>query len=63
MSINITQDQNKAESKEDNFEKMKELLRQIAYPRRGTEEEKMDIFKAGELIQSVFPLYFFQSDD
>jgi len=31
-----------------------DLLRQIAYPRRGTDEEKMDIFDAAKLIQSNF---------
>ena len=31
-----------------------DLLRQIAYPRRGTDEEKMDVFDAAKLIQSNF---------
>jgi hypothetical protein len=35
-------------------ERVKDLLRQIAYPRRGTDEEKMDIFDAAKLIQSNF---------
>lgn len=34
----------------------KDLLRQIAYPRRGTDEENMDIYEAGKLIQSNFSL-------
>lgn len=36
--------------------RLKDLLRQIAYPRRGTDEESMDIFDAGKLIQSNFTL-------
>ncbi len=35
-------------------ERLKDLLRQIGYPRRGTDEEKMDIFDAAKLIQSNF---------
>lgn len=35
-------------------DRLKDLLRQIAYPRRGTDEEKMDIFDASKLIQSNF---------
>lgn len=35
-------------------ERFKDLLRQIGYPRRGTDEEKMDIFDAANLIQSNF---------
>jgi hypothetical protein len=35
-------------------ERFKDLLRRIAYPRRGTDEEKMDIFDAAKLIQSNF---------
>lgn len=31
-----------------------DLLRQIGYPKRGTDEEKMDIFDAARLIQSNF---------
>lgn len=34
--------------------RFKDLLRQIAYPRRGTEEESMDIFDAAQLIQANF---------
>jgi len=34
--------------------RFKDLLRQIAYPRRGTEEERMDFFDAVNLIQSNF---------
>lgn len=34
--------------------KMRELLRVIAYPRRGTNEENMDIYAASEMIQKVF---------
>lgn len=36
--------------------RFKDLLRQIAYPRRGTEEEYMDINDASMLIQSNFSL-------
>lgn len=36
--------------------RFKDLLRQIAYPRRGTEEENMDIFAAAKLIQSNFTI-------
>lgn len=35
-------------------ERFKDLLRQIAYPKRGTEEDRMDIFDAAKLIQSNF---------
>ena len=34
--------------------RLKDLLRQIAYPRRGTEEDRMDIFDAAKLIQDNF---------
>ena len=34
--------------------RLKDLLMQIGYPRRGTEEENMDIFDAAKLIQSNF---------
>lgn len=37
-------------------EKMKELLRWIAYPRRGTDEEYSDIFDAAKDIQANFKL-------
>lgn len=37
-----------------NNARFRDLLRQIAYPRRGSEEEKMDIFDAAKLIQSNF---------
>lgn len=37
-------------------ERFKDLLRQIGYPRRGTEEECMDIFDAARLIQVNFSL-------
>ena len=36
--------------------RFKDLLRQIAYPRRGTEEEYMDIDDAAVLIQANFSL-------
>ena len=41
------------------FEKMKamkNILRMIAYPKRGTEEQELDIFKLAELIQKVYSL-------
>jgi hypothetical protein len=34
--------------------RFKYLLKQIAYPRRGTEEDRMDIFDAAKLIQDNF---------
>lgn len=34
----------------------RDLLRQIAYPRRGTDEERMDIFDIAKLIQANFSL-------
>ena len=34
--------------------RLKDLLMQIGYPQRGTEEENMDIFDAANLIQSNF---------
>lgn len=37
-------------------EKAKDLLRQIGYPKRGTDEEKMDIYDASRLIQSNFSI-------
>lgn len=37
-----------------NIERFKDLLRQIGYPRRGTEEENMDIYAAAKLIQADF---------
>jgi hypothetical protein len=37
-----------------NSDRFKDLLRQIAYPRRGSEEENMDIFDAVKLIRSNF---------
>ena len=36
--------------------RFKDLLRQIGYPRRGTEEEYMDIQDAANLIQSNFSI-------
>lgn len=33
---------------------LKKLLHVIAYPRRGTEEEQMDIFQAASLIQAAY---------
>ena len=36
--------------------RLKDLLRQIAYPRCGTDEENMDIYEAAKLIQSNFSL-------
>lgn len=36
--------------------RFRDLLRQIGYPKRGTEEESMDIFDAAKLIQSNFRL-------
>ena len=38
------------------YARFKDLLRQIAYPRRGTDEEKMDIFDAAKLIQANFTM-------
>lgn len=38
------------------YEKMKELLRWIGYPRRGTDEEYSDIFDAAKDIQANFKL-------
>lgn len=35
---------------------LKDILRQIGYPKRGTEEENMDIYEAANLIQSNFTL-------
>jgi len=35
-------------------EGMKAILSKIAYPRRGTEDESLDIQKAAEIIQSQF---------
>lgn len=37
-----------------NNERFKALLRQIGYPKRGTDEENMDIYDAAKLIQSNF---------
>lgn len=37
-------------------ERFKEILRQIAYPRRGTEEEARDIFDYAKIIQDNFSL-------
>ena len=34
----------------------RDLLRQIAYPKRGTEEELLDIYGAAKLIQDNFTL-------
>lgn len=31
-----------------------DLLGAIAYPKRGTEEERLDIFEAAELVQAKF---------
>ena len=36
--------------------KMREPLRKIAYPRRGTDEQQLDIFQAAEVIQAEFTL-------
>jgi hypothetical protein len=36
--------------------RLKDLLRQIGYPMRGTDEDLMDIYDAGKLIQSNFSL-------
>lgn len=36
--------------------KMKKMLKKIAYPKRGTEEEKIDICDAAIMISSVFSL-------
>jgi hypothetical protein len=36
------------------LERMKDVLRQIGYPKRGTDEENMDIYDAASLIQSNF---------
>lgn len=36
--------------------RLKDLLMQIGYPQRGTDEENMDIFDAAKLIQSNFTL-------
>lgn len=41
---------------EQEIEQMKELLRRIAYPRRGTEEAGMDIYEAAAAIQAAFTL-------
>ena len=38
------------------YARFKDLLRQIAYPRRGTDEEKMGIFDAAKLIQANFTM-------
>lgn len=35
---------------------MAELLQQIAYPKRGTAEQAMDIYQAAEAIQKQFTL-------
>jgi hypothetical protein len=35
-------------------EAMKAMLSRIAYPRRGTSDETMDIFEAAKLIQETF---------
>lgn len=35
-------------------DRYRDILRQIGYPKRGTEEERMDIFEAAKLIQSNF---------
>lgn len=37
-------------------DRFKDLLLQIGYPKRGTEEEDRDIFDAAKLIQSNFSL-------
>lgn len=36
---------------------MRKILRQIGFPRRGTEEFEMDIYRAAELIQSRWTLH------
>lgn len=42
--------------KYENLEAMVYLLRAIAYPKRGTEEEQMTIQDAATMIQEWFPL-------
>jgi hypothetical protein len=38
------------------IKKMKAVLKRIAYPRRGTEDETMDIIDAAGIIQNIFTL-------
>lgn len=40
----------------DRIESMREMLRKIAYPRRGTEEEHMDVYDVSQMIQKTFSL-------
>ncbi len=39
--------------------KMAALLKRIAYPKRGSADEQMDIFHAAEMIQAEMPREFF----
>lgn len=38
------------------IESMRDMLRKIAYPRRGTDEEKVNIYDAAVMVQVKFSL-------